>query len=199
MAESPQPIPILIIGHSFVRRLQQFAITKGCANLALDPDMCHVKFHGVSGLKLMGLVQNRVLTSRFTCPKIIFIEIGTNDLASGVSPLALATNVTEYAKYLVAGQGAQIVVISQVVRRDALSCSYDMPKDFNERVIQYNNVVSKLVKDNPRIIFWRHRGLWAQWEAHLADGVHFNLKGQRKHYNSIRACLVMAMKRYATM
>lgn len=193
-ASSMPPLPILILGHSFVKRLTRFAIDRGCHNMALG-EKYEVFFHGISGLKLAGLTReiDMVQTLR---PTIVFLEIGTNDLASGAVGPELAHEVSRFARRLISHHHVEVVIISQVVFRDSKSSRYRLPEGFNSKVTEYNQTMRELTKGDNRILFWRHRGLWAAWEKYLSDGVHFNQAGLRKYYNSVRGAVVAALNQY---
>ena len=76
-----------------------------------------VFFHGIPGLKFTGLTQE-VDMVKSLCPKIVFLEKGTNDLASGADAAQLAVDVLRFANHLSTHFQVGIVTFSLIVFRD---------------------------------------------------------------------------------
>ena len=51
-----KPLAILLLGHSFIKRLAAFARGRGRGNMALDPSQGRIQYQGIGGLKLSGLL-----------------------------------------------------------------------------------------------------------------------------------------------
>ena len=69
-------LPVVVVGHSFVRRLAHYALSIEKMNLNLRENDCAISFIGRGGLtepKLRGMTA-AILARR---PAILFIEIGT--------------------------------------------------------------------------------------------------------------------------
>ncbi len=183
---------ILMLGHSFVHRLARFARDRGCPNMTLDPSLYSIAYLSEGGMRMSGLV-NQVAAIRRNRPQVVFMEIGTNDLASGVSPDSLAQEVKRFAVYLLQHENVKRVIVSQVTFR--AEGSPRTPKDFNRTVTAYNATIHKLLKNVDGVKFWRHRNMWAHWQQLLSDGVHFNDTGNRRYYNSVRGAIIAATKK----
>lgn len=190
-------LPILLLGHSFVKRLTAFALQRGCHNMALHTNN-EVFFHGIGGLSFPGL-SAEIDMVRSLGPKVVFIDIGSNDLSGGADPAALAHSVFNFAKHLTTHQGVSVVIVSQVFFRNAKQCRYPTPADFNDRVTVYNMTLAGLSKEHQQILFWKHKGIWYNWPSYLVDGVHFTQEGLRKYYNSVRGALVAGVKRHVKL
>ena len=70
-------LPVVVVGHSFVRRLAHYALSIEKMNLNLRENDCAISFIGRGGLtepKLRGMTA-AILARR---PAILFIKIGTN-------------------------------------------------------------------------------------------------------------------------
>ena len=95
---------------------------------------------------------------------MVFLEIGTNDLADQeCNPLRLARDICSYAEYLGVGFDVQKVVISQIIFRDVVPYH-----TFNENVVTANGAMKSRVDSLENIYFWSHRGL-LNLEAILAS------------------------------
>ncbi len=93
------PCSVFLLGHSFVHRLSLYDRERGCPNLALDPTQFRIIHHAKGGLKLSGLLEECEVV-RPLHPNIVFLEIGTNDLASEADPHKLAQELKRFAMYL---------------------------------------------------------------------------------------------------
>ena len=81
------PLPsVLIAGHSFVKKLHSDLQWKFDLRAAVDFNLTRtatVSFHGVGGLTVPRLARElRLLFSHQPPPRVIILEIGTNDLSS---------------------------------------------------------------------------------------------------------------------
>ena len=187
------PLSMLLVGHSFISRLAEYALVSGTMNLGLDESDCQVAFFGRRGLTLRKLVPltDEVLSRQ---PDVVFLEIGCNDIDM-VAPVVLAEQVFQFAKMLVA-RGVRRVTVSQIFFRDAARSRYHVVRDFNDRVTQYNQRMRELTMASATVDFWRHRGgMWAIWRKLLCDGIHYTNDGHRRYYSSVRGALIAASNR----
>ena len=104
------PLSMLLVGHSFISRLADYALVSGTINLGLNESDCQVAFFGRRGLTLRKLVPltDEVLSRQ---PDVVFLEIGCNEI-DRVAPFVLAEQVFQFAKMLVA-RGVRRVIVSQ--------------------------------------------------------------------------------------
>ena len=131
-------VKVGVVGHSFVRRLANYALVHRSMNLDLDPECFQVAFGARGGLKvevLYSLMQYIVRVSK----DINFLDIGTNDVAN-TDPIDLGDSVLAFANFIMAG--VRRVVISQMYFRNASQSAYYICSDFNDRVRAYNDYVS---------------------------------------------------------
>ena len=93
------PLSMLLVGHSFISRLAEYALVSGTMNLGLDESDCQVAFFGRRGLTLRKLMPltDEVLSRQ---PDVVFLEIGCNEIDM-VAPVVLAEQVFQFAKMLV--------------------------------------------------------------------------------------------------
>ena len=147
---------IYLFGHSFIDHLRRFVLKDGSRdNLDLDPIEFKVHFHGHGGLSLLQQQRIRSVEGRVRDASMVFLEIGTDDLADQeCHPLLLARDICWYAEYLRVGFDIQNVVISQIIFRDVVP--YDT---LNENVVTVNGAIKSRVDSLENIYFWSHRGL----------------------------------------
>ena len=95
-------VKVGVVGHSFVRRLANYALVHHSMNLDLDPERFQVAFVARGGLKVEGLyslTQDIVRVSEY----IIFLDIGTNDIAN-TDPIELGDRVLAFANFISHGR-----------------------------------------------------------------------------------------------
>ena len=83
---------LLILGHSFIRRLHVFLRQNSnevfARNLHIDGDLS-IKWHGIEGRTISKVIRHDLgIVQRFA-PEIVVIQLGTNDLSS-FPPMKLA-------------------------------------------------------------------------------------------------------------
>ena len=111
---------LLIIGHSFVRRLCEYVRSPRHdfdADLGLQAQYKHVFYHGIGGLTLSKLFHEIPLV-RELAPRVVIIDIGTNDLSrDNVLPATLAARIVECATFVAAVDSVAEVLIYQILPR----------------------------------------------------------------------------------
>ena len=102
---STDRLTLLIVGHSFVRRIQQ-QVCPGdptqcyyCPDLLLSHMFEKVVFLGKGGLTLDGLLREFGAV-RAEAPNVVLIDIGTNDLCNGCVAEELAEVIVAFARTL---------------------------------------------------------------------------------------------------
>jgi hypothetical protein len=205
MSQSRLPT-VLVLGHSFVRRMADFTREhlEGC-----KPDFdlpCNVKFLGFSG----GLVSHLwSALAQISCisPDIVLLDIGTNDLASpSATPGEIADSVVRFADHLISSCGVKVVHIAQIFRR--LEGAPRTPPEFNEKVFAYNAALRSLCRHAQSrtlaIYMFTFRGMSENWATYLnpLDGVHFTVRpsgdlpnsGSYKYYRCLKTCVIFALR-----
>ena len=184
---------MLLVGHSFIRRLADYALVSGTMNLGLNEGDCQVSFFARGGLTLRKLMPltDEVLSRQ---PDVVFLEIGCNEV-DRVAPFVLAHQVFQYAKMLVT-RDVRRVIVSQIFFRVSARSRHHVVSEFNDRVTQYNQRMRQLTTASTAVDFWRHRGgMWASWRQLLCDGIHYTDDGHRRYYSSVRGALIAASNR----
>jgi lysophospholipase L1-like esterase len=185
---------VVIVGHSFVSRLQAFVRNEGQSNgmknLRLDPDRYEISFLGIPGASTRG---NRSLQPALQQidaihPDFVLIEIGSNDPCDeNVEPRRLAGDIISLARFVSVGYDTPCVVVGSILPRvGARWLAY------NQRVAAANRYLSELIAAESGIHYWRHRGFTCRSVNPLAeDGVHPNAAhGMPKYVRSVRQAVL---------
>ena len=183
---------ILIMGHSFIRRLRDFIAknpTDYYLNLGLN-DRVSVHWHGVGGRTVKKLTTFDLNIVRQVQPDIVFLQIGTNDLTvKGMTPLTVGSAIEDLVRLLHDSYGVQLVYVGQTIKRRPIG-------DFNNKVHLLAQYLKTVLEPIPYAIYWSHRGFWRNASCYLSyDGVHLNGEGQHKFYRSIRGAVINSLKR----
>ena len=171
---------ILILGHSFIRRLDNFV----AANPNLDHcfslgNVAMLKWHGVFGQYNLPVIAS-------FAPDIVILQLGTNDL-SQLDPLVVGSSIEELVTTLHDRCNTKIVCVCQTLRGS--------DPVFNARVHTLNKYLKTLLEALPYSFFWGHRGFWNSSQDFLArDGVHLNRQGQFKFFRSLRGAVLRSLR-----
>jgi hypothetical protein len=207
MAAAFQPT-VLVLGHSFVRRLSDFVHERRESCVPNFDLPCNVKFIGTGGLRVYNLWAYLDDVSRIL-PDIVVLDVGTNDLSSDNScPGELADSVHRFAEHLINNFGVKTVNIAQIFRR--LPGAERTPVDFNSKVFAYNAALQSLclrsqaVSPSSPIAMFFFRGMSQCWEQYLnpVDGVHFSViplqsathSGSYRYYRAIKTSIIYALR-----
>ena len=138
----PSPIlaamaKLLVIGHSFVRRLR-LPGRRTSAGQTIGDITRHASravIRGFGGKRLTSLRRLRAEGN----PSVIVVDVSTNDLASPMCcPLQLADPVVSVARQFAAVPSVQRVVSVDAKRRVVVGVRRDVRADFNDARTAYN-------------------------------------------------------------
>ena len=193
---------VLVIGHSFVKKLLATAIAAGKRNLGLDYSDFTVILHGLPGLKLDQFEKEVRQLVSCVQPTCVFFEIGSNDLCDGddssVRCIMTAHRMVDLAIWVVAECHAK-VYIGEILPRNVVLCNrrngkWPVPHDFNDRVLLLNKTVAELTSGISEIKLWLHMGLNKFAKVLGPDGVHMNTWAMKKYMRSIRGAILHSTK-----
>ena len=193
------PANIVIVGHSFVRRLGDYLRrTYGqYFNMGLDFDRAFVTFLHQGGLTAAGARRNFVDHIISLGPDIVYIELGSNDLCHPrLSPQDVGDCLQDLANDLIQ-RGVHFVMLGQVVMR-ADRAIPRATRSYNTKVRHFNAYMTDLFAPGTPLParFWRHRGMTYAGRSILGpDGVHLNQLGHYRLFRSIRGALLFAISR----
>ena len=195
MSSSPSttPVKVLILGHSFVRRLRVHTVVNGMFNLNLSRKGHTIVFRGVGGLKFAPLLRNlrNFCASGFD---VVVFDFGTNDLAEGCAVDILVDRVGAVVDTLLASYGVKQVVVLEIFPR--MAGRYPYPDNFNEKVISYNNALRERAMEDSRFHVHHHQGMVNNFQQYLLDGVHLNATGMAKYAKSVRRAVLKYSARH---
>jgi hypothetical protein len=158
---------ILVCGHSFIRRYREYleeynlyidngrGLSDFSLNIGLD-NTHEVYVSGRGGLCAnIGGCQFILDEVRHYRPHVIVLEIGTNDLASGVSARTAASNVLELTGDLFRLPAVRVIVSCQVVKRRRARGDFN-PHSFDAVRLDFNARLQREARRNRHLYMYRH-------------------------------------------
>ncbi|XP_033731234.1 uncharacterized protein LOC117320859 [Pecten maximus] len=190
-------MPVLILGHSYIRRLDQMTndFRLDCINFGLDGTRVQVYCYGLGGGTICPgpkSLQHKLTLLRDIHPKIVILQCGGNDLSRECDVNELARKIINFASLVMNAPSVQRVVIGQLLPR----FSQRLRHSYNEDVVKLNLALEAMASKQDFLSFWHHRGFWANPRPLYArDTVHLNEVGMRKYYRSMKAAIVFHSRR----
>lgn len=182
---------VLILGDSFVRRMERFTQTSSLPEIARDFDLsqCKVSFHGVGGATVSSIKFQEMEMVHNIAPQVVVIQAGSNDICdTNKEPALIAQAMVNLAFFLISQAGVKRVVICQILFRKVTPFP-----TYNDKVYQTNGLIKDAVGSIPGVVFWTLRGFWNSSSQLFADGVHLNTLGNIKLYRSLRLAIKTAV------
>ena len=178
----------VLYGHSFVRRLGN---KHGLAvNIELQNSTIPVKCYGEGGLTFARM-QNRPAyyfgQLKEAKPAVLILDLGTNDLClKGMTPTKLCSVYSDWVHELWRWDITPSAVVSLPVlpRSGNLRKGQVSLRDFNDRVDEFNSLLTETTFKEDKWWVWHHRGLRSV--KYSLDGVHLNELGTIKYERSLR-------------
>ena len=180
---------VLILGHSFIRRLHGFIESNpGHLDLAFRlKSSALISWHGVGGRTVAKTVKFDLHILHSFHPDIVIVQLGTNDLTS-CPPLQVGSAIEDFVHLLHDSYGVKGVCVCQTIRRRS-AVVFDQKVDILTR---YLRVVLEPI---PYAIYWGHRGFWrARNSFFSSDGIHLNSRGQYQLYRSLRGAVLKSLR-----
>ena len=181
---------VLILGHSFIRRLRDL-ITRShgfSAQLGIQSPDFICKWHGVGGRTIAKVLQYDLGVVRDFGPDIIILQLGTNDLVDN-SPLTVGSALEHLVTLLHDAYKVDLICVCQTLLRSSSNVL------FNKNVGLLSKYLKTVLEPIPYAFFWSHRGFWRTKRPFLAgDGVHLNGRGQYKFYRSLRGAVLKCLR-----
>lgn len=193
-------VTALVYGHSYVRRLGDFASIgeNEMVNFGLDGTKTQVFCVGLGGgtiypgRKCLAACVNTNMIHQHQ-PDILFLQAGENDISvqsfNKQSAEQLALGIVNFCQYLHECFNVRYIILGQLLPR--------LIPGFNGCVADVNNAILALLQDRQYtfVRFWHHRGFWREpSHLYLADRVHFNHVGTLKYAKSVRAAIGLCLK-----
>ena len=158
---------VLILGRSFVKRLQRDMLSNSDARVDAN-----FKLQGSALVHLHGICRRTVAKLRSfdlhvvtsISPDVVILEIGTNDL-SLEPPEVVGSAIEELVRLLLDSFSVRVVGVCHVIPRGISEMSHIPASFFAQRAQILNHYVSVILDDIPNAFCWRHRNF-----SHPAKG-----------------------------
>ena len=170
------PPRVLILGHSFIRRLKDFIASHPDLNANfLKPAKLNGMVLAVELLPAEARAFDLPMVESFL-PQIVILQVGSNDLVHA-DPLSIACAIEDLVTLLHVRFQVKRVCVYQTVYRESSPM-------YNKRVRDLVKYLKVLLEPLPYSFYWRHRGFWnTKVSLYSSDGVHLNSRG---HYRLFR-------------
>ena len=184
---------VLIMGHSFIRRLCDF-IKNNAPEYELNfkiNEPVSVGWRGIGGRTIAKMKRYDLAAVSQFRPDIVYLEIGTNDLTQrNASAVTIGSAIEDFVRLLYEEYGVRFVYVGQTINRDVRG-------NFNNNVAILARYLKVVLEPLPYAQYWTHRGFWQPRRSTLSyDGVHLNREGQHKLYKSIRGAVLHGLRRF---
>lgn len=192
-----EPNKVLILGHSIVRRFQQFltsdADVRYCEDLGLRENH-RIFYRGVGGRTISGILREDASFIEKVKPHNIILIVGGNDVRRATSPEELAANLESLVSVLHYRFGVSRIHVCKLLPR------FKQCFDYNSTVDQVNILLKSALHRFEFASFWEHNDLFpspkfkACDHKFLFDGVHLNKQGNVHLYRSLRGLILSRMR-----
>ena len=145
---------VLILGHSFVRRLYSFIDSTSNPVLILSlgiTEPLHVKWHGIGGRTIAKALAFDLHVVEYFKPHVVILKLGTNDLTN-LDPTTVGLSLEDLTQVLHFRYGVQRIVVCQPIVRDKAT-------EFNSQVTLLDMYLEIVIPLLPHAYFWKHRSL----------------------------------------
>ena len=195
MAAANEKPRVLLLGHSFVRRLREFAAQNHSGgpydlNLGLS-NICSIIFHGIGGRTVNKMIKNDLDKVRSAAPNIVVLELGSNDLCDKDSdPETIALSIVALAELLLTELSLRFIAVCEVTARQN-----EPFVGYNERAALLNGHLRESLRIIPTAKCWQHRGLINPTNnaVYAPDCIHLNGIGNKALYRSYRGAILWAL------
>lgn len=189
---------VAVIGHSFVRRLNDHLQLMDSTRLRLGFNLqqCDVSCVGYGGWHVMDKQTLRRVFHTFLCtfkPNILVIQTEANDLSNlSAHPLLTADAMEELTAALLSEYNVEYVVICEIFTRKTSGIPAEL---YESRWRQVMNYLPTLVESNRNIRIRKHCRIFGTQEPIFnRGGAHLNNLGQHRFYRSLRLAIMTAVR-----
>ena len=186
-ANHSDPVRVVLVGHSYVRRLNEYMTRRRQTNLGFDDVEVRSVFRGGARLHPPDSDRRRrmIETVDGYHPDFIFVHMGENDLRRRSRYLIL-TDLLNFVDELAPLCSSHVVIVGQLMHFPA---NWQLAND-----VDFINV--RLAQDlPPGHILWCHRsGLSRNPNMYEPRGVHLNDAGNQRYWRSIRTIVSRVLR-----
>ena len=183
----------LILGHSFVRRLQRDLELGFDPRTASDFNLrgtASVHLHGIGGRTVPLLEEHDLHVVKNLAPDIVILDIGTNDLSHAL-PQTVGSKIEEFVRLLQGDYSLRAIGVCGVIPR---GICVPRAMDFFDDATLLNHYVGIVLEEFPTVFCWSHAELnCPHKDLYLRDYVHVNPTGQYLLYRSYRGAIIKAV------
>ena len=198
--EEYRPAIVLIIGDSFIRRLESWEHTSygHYHNLGLMFEVAHIHWFGLGGLTARRLRRDFMSAITEIRPDVVVLQLGSNDLCEQISSADWAAADLQFLVQNIHASGAMQVILCQTLNRNRAGMPDHIadPDDYNRMVASMNANNRNALANTSYARFWHHRGLWNNARMVISrDGVHLNRYGNCLYFRNIRGAVLHGIRR----
>ena len=184
---------VLILGHSFVKRLSRDIVSGYYQRLDGSFGLvgtAAVRLAGVGGRTVDKLRRFDLSVTSSYKPDVVILEIGTNDLFND-APEVVGSAIEDLVHLLFGYASVRVIGWCCVIPR---AVSHADSAFFHQRAIILNNYVRVVLEPIPGVFCWEHRIFnHPAKDFYLPDGVHLNSSGQYHLFRSYRGAIMKAL------
>lgn len=195
--QTRHPPRIMVLGHSFVWRLEKFVAESSlaCVNdkfqLSMSPT---THFCGTGGRTMTKLRRfDLPVVAQFN-PTVLILELGSNDLCNPYCDINyLASDIFDLVQAFHFQYNIKHIIVSAVMPRRTPPILFP---PYNTRVSILNGILYHSLKNTPFATFWFHPSIFrSKTPVFLPDGVHLNSTGNHLLYHSYQKALLRYFSR----
>ena len=193
MAAANKKPRVLVLGHSFVRRLREFAAQNHSGgpydlNLGLS-NVCSIDLHRIGGRSVDKMIRNDLDKIRSAAPNNVVLELGSNELCDKDSDSeTIAFSILALAELLLTELSLRFIAVCEVTARQN-----EPFVGYNERAALLNSHLRESLHVIPAAKCWQHRGLINPTNnaVYAPDGIHLNYIGNKALNRSYRGAILI--------
>jgi hypothetical protein len=189
-----EPVRLVLLGHSYVRRLSEAMELDGTlANLGLPRDKVYVRCVSLGGAtlregsKCIRQLLHEVIVHH---PSVVYVHVGDNDVRDLTSN-NICRLLLDLVDRLKSVREVKFIVVGRLLAFPVFS------KGDRKLAAAVNDELNMALKHQSAVCDWYHRGgFWKPMGGSLFDGhgVHLNADGMRKYWRSVQGAIRTGLK-----
>ena len=187
---------VLILGHSFVKRLHRDLLSGFDHRAQLDFNLANsavVNLHDFGSRTVSQLKEKNLFVISRLVPTLFILEIGTNDILSA-GPEVIGSSIVDLVVFIQDHFQVSVIRVCEVIPRRLPVSDFPNTK-FNGEAALLNRYVSVVLSEFSWAFTWQHRQISSPSSPFLlSDGVHLNPSGQYALYRSYRGANLRGLR-----
>ncbi len=204
---------VLLMGHSFVRRLGKQRL-----DIGIDLERSFVEYCGQINNQPLNFIEELVkflpnFRQEYLIPDVLVLMLGSNDLCSFPyeSAMGLGLRLAAVGKWFLKN-GVKRIVFTEVLPRlgdrafrpcpqflrhqdGRMKTIGEAEEEFTMRASEFNCIVWFFCKANGECSLLKWRGLHRRMRSQLIDGIHLSGQGMEKLRRSLKRALIVNLQR----